>query len=87
MEKEKQALMGLFENIENVQIYGINFTKATYKDKNIIIALAGIGKVNAAHTTTLLIEHYYKLNSYFMTKTFLNRISRLDLKNLMLLWT
>ncbi len=58
MEKEKQALMNLFENIENVQIYGVNFTKATYKDKNIIIALAGIGKVNAAHTTTLLIEHF-----------------------------
>lgn len=58
MEKEKQALMNLFENIENVNIHGINFTKASYQDKNIVLALAGIGKVNAAHTTTLLIEHF-----------------------------
>lgn len=58
MEKEKQALMNLFENIEEVNIHGITFTKATYNDKLIVLALAGIGKVNAAHTTTLLIEHF-----------------------------
>lgn len=58
MEKEKQALMNLFENIENINIHGITFTKANYKDKTIVLALAGIGKVNAAHTTTLLIEHF-----------------------------
>ena len=58
MEKEKQALMNLFSNIEDVKIHGITFTKATYNNKNIVIALAGIGKVNASHTTTLLIEHF-----------------------------
>ena len=58
MEKEKQALMNLFENSTDVLIHGKLFTKTTYKGHNIVIALAGIGKVNAGLTTTLLIEHF-----------------------------
>lgn len=58
MEKEKQALMNLFEKSNDVLIHGKLFTKTTYKGHNIVIALAGIGKVNAALTTTLLIEHF-----------------------------
>lgn len=58
MEKEKQALMNLFGESKDVLIHGKLFTTTTYKNHNIIIALAGIGKVNAALTTTLLIEHF-----------------------------
>lgn len=58
MEKEKQALMNLFSESNDVLIHGIKFTTTTFNKHNIVIALAGIGKVNAAHTTTLLIEHF-----------------------------
>ncbi len=58
MEKEKQALMNLFEDSTCLTIHGINFTKTKYQEHEIVIALAGIGKVNAALTTTLLIEHF-----------------------------
>lgn len=58
MQKEKQALMNLFGSCTDINIHGVSFTKTTYKNLNIVIALAGIGKVNAALTTTLLIEHF-----------------------------
>ena len=58
MEKEKQALMSLFEESTCETIHGRTFTKTKYKNHEIVIALAGIGKVNAALTTTLLIEHF-----------------------------
>ena len=58
MEKEKQALMSLFSDCYEKIIQGIKFTISKYKEKDVIIALAGIGKVNAAITTMLMIEHF-----------------------------
>lgn len=58
MEKEKQALMRLFEKSTIEVIRGIEFTKTTYQGNDIVIALAGIGKVNAALTTAMLVEHF-----------------------------
>lgn len=37
---------------------GITFTTGTLEGRRVVVAKAGIGKVNAAMTTTLLIEHF-----------------------------
>ena len=58
MDCEKQALMGMFGNYEEEVIHGKVFTKAKYLNHDIFIVLAGIGKVNAAMATTLLIDKY-----------------------------
>ena len=39
-------------------IEGIRFVSGKLSGKNVVIAFTGIGKVNAAMTTTLLIEHF-----------------------------
>lgn len=40
------------------QIEGIRFVTGTLHGRNVVVAWTGIGKVNAAMTTTLLIEHF-----------------------------
>jgi adenosylhomocysteine nucleosidase len=40
------------------QIEGIRFVTGTLHSRNVVLAWTGIGKVNAAMTTTLLIEHF-----------------------------
>ena len=40
------------------QIEGIRFVTGRMHDKNVVVVWTGVGKVNAAMTTTLLIEHF-----------------------------
>ena len=40
------------------QIEGIRFVTGRLHDRNVVVVWTGIGKVNAAMTTTLLIEHF-----------------------------
>jgi len=40
------------------QIEGIRFVAGKLHGKNVVVAWTGVGKVNAAMTTTLLIEHF-----------------------------
>jgi len=40
------------------QIEGIEFMSGRFRDRPIVIAWTGVGKVNAAMTTTLLLEHF-----------------------------
>jgi adenosylhomocysteine nucleosidase len=40
------------------QIEGIRFVTGKLHDRNVVVAWTGVGKVNAAMTTTLLIEHF-----------------------------
>ena len=58
MDCEKQALMGMFGKYTEETIHGKVFTKTTYLNHDIVIVLAGIGKVNAAMATTLLVDKY-----------------------------
>ena len=46
------------ERKEETKICGVKFTTGFYKDRKIVFAESGIGKVNAAVITTLLIEHF-----------------------------
>ena len=40
------------------KIMGINFIKGEFAGRQIVLAFTGIGKVNAAMTTTLLLDHF-----------------------------
>ena len=47
------------------QIEGIRFVAGKLHGRNVVVAWTGVGKVNAAMTTTLLIEHFKPGNIIF----------------------
>ena len=48
----------IMKNIENKEIYELNFFKGTINDKNVVLVEAGVGKVNAARVTQILIDNF-----------------------------
>ena len=46
-------------------IAGLRFTEGTLNGRKVVVALTGIGKVNAAITTTLTIEHFHPVELLF----------------------
>ena len=58
MEKEAQGIIQGFSNVFTEQYKGKSFTIGKIGDKEVVLALAGIGKVNATYATTLMIERY-----------------------------
>ena len=58
MKEEIEMIISKMEEIEEVHFGIRTFYVGTYNDKEIVIVQAGIGKVNAAVTTTLLIENF-----------------------------
>lgn len=56
--EEIEYLEAQMENGQEVIIDGLRFMKGTISDKPVIIGISGIGKVNAAMTTTLVIHHF-----------------------------
>ena len=70
------AILGAFEreitlledkliDTQEQRIEGIKFVSGKLSGKRVVIAFTGIGKVNAAMTTTLLIEHFKPDNVIF----------------------
>ncbi|MEO6547770.1 MAG: 5'-methylthioadenosine/adenosylhomocysteine nucleosidase [Ferruginibacter sp.] len=55
---EMALLQKQLENRKDTSIQHILFTKGTLSGRAVVLAQTGIGKVNAAITTTLLIEHF-----------------------------
>jgi adenosylhomocysteine nucleosidase len=45
-------------DMENAQFLGISFTTGTLEGRKIVLAETGVGKVNAAVATALLLEHF-----------------------------
>ncbi|MGM7721036.1 5'-methylthioadenosine/S-adenosylhomocysteine nucleosidase [Metabacillus sp. Hm71] len=58
MEEEVTILREKLENREQADIAGSEFTKGTYKGIEVVLLKSGIGKVNAAMSTTLLLDRY-----------------------------
>ena len=58
MQEEMQEIQKLMKNISNKEIYGLNFIEGKISDKTIILVEAGVGKVNAARTTQILIDKF-----------------------------
>lgn len=55
---EVEYLLSIATNKTEKTIQQIRFTEGELNGKKVVIAQTGIGKVNAAITTTLMIEHY-----------------------------
>lgn len=58
MEQEVELLREEIENAETTIIANSEFTVGTYKNHEVILLKSGIGKVNAAMTTTILLNEY-----------------------------
>ena len=55
---EVEMLEGKLADSQEQRIEGIRFVIGKMKDRPVVVAQSGVGKVNAAMTTTLLIEHF-----------------------------
>ena len=56
--QEVALLQGMLTEAKSQEIEGIEFITGRIGDKPVVLAWTGVGKVNAAMTTTLLLEHY-----------------------------
>ena len=58
MEEEKNAVKNIMKDLELEEIYELDFFKGKINDKKCILVQSGVGKVNAARTTQILIDKY-----------------------------
>lgn len=56
--KEMTAIKNTMKNIEEEKIYDLNFIKGFIENKECVLVECGVGKVNAARTTQILIDKY-----------------------------
>ena len=59
MEAEVELLRATLENATSETIANSEYTQGTYKGKDVVLLKSGIGKVNAAMSTTILLEKYH----------------------------
>lgn len=59
MEEEVELLRATLENATSETIANSEYTQGTYKGKDVVLLKSGIGKVNAAMSTTILLEKYH----------------------------
>ena len=62
---EITLLLGKVENKKESIVGGLSFTEGKLDGRPVVVALTGIGKVNAAITTTLVIEHFHPTEILF----------------------
>lgn len=58
MEEEVQILRGDMKNTATENVVGCEFTEGLLGGKEVVLLKSGIGKVNAAMSTTILLERY-----------------------------
>lgn len=58
MEEEVELLRKSLENAQAETIANCEFTTGTYQGQEIVLLKSGIGKVNAAMSTTILLQHF-----------------------------
>ena len=58
MEEEKEAILNDLENLEIKEINDLRFYKGKINKKECIIVQSGVGKVNAARTTQILLDNF-----------------------------
>lgn len=58
MKEELDKLLKYLSNKEEINVKGINIYKGNINNKECVIALSGVGKVNAARTTQIIIDNY-----------------------------
>lgn len=55
---EMSAIKNTMLNVSEEKIYNLNFIKGTIENKNCVLVECGVGKVNAARTTQIMIDKY-----------------------------
>ena len=58
MEEEMQEIEKLMQEKEEQKIYELNFIKGKINNTYVVLVEAGVGKVNAARTTQILIDNF-----------------------------
>lgn len=58
MNEEMQEIKNIMTNIKENKIYNLNFFEGNIFSKECVLVECGIGKVNAARTTQILIDNY-----------------------------
>lgn len=58
MQEEMQEIRKIMQNIEEVKKYELTFFKGKIHEKNIVLVEAGVGKVNSARVTQILIDNF-----------------------------
>ena len=58
MEEEVTILRNKMENVKKEVIAGCEYNAGTLEGKEVILLKSGIGKVNAAMSTTILLEKF-----------------------------
>lgn len=58
MEEEKNAVYKLMKDIELEESYELDFYKGKIQGKRCILVQSGVGKVNAARTTQILVDNF-----------------------------
>ncbi len=57
MKEELEAVLKNMESINEYKIFDLNFYECKYKDKECVLVESGIGKVNAARCTQIIIDN------------------------------
>lgn len=58
MQEEMQEIKKIMTEIEEKEVYELTFFKGKINNKNIVLVESGVGKVNAARTTQILIDNF-----------------------------
>lgn len=58
MQEEMSEIKKIMNNVQEKTIYELKFYEGTINNKNIVLVKSGVGKVNAARTTQVLIDNY-----------------------------
>lgn len=56
MQEELEEIIKIMKDIEEKEIYGISFINGKIEDTKVVVVKSGVGKVNAARTTQILID-------------------------------
>lgn len=58
MDEEVELLLAGMQGAETVEKAGIRYYKGTYSQQNVVVCKSGVGKVNAAVTTQILVDSF-----------------------------
>lgn len=58
MQEEMNEIENIMKNTNSIEIFGLTFVKGIINKSEVILVEAGVGKVNAARTTQILIDNF-----------------------------
>ncbi len=58
MDEEREAIVKIMTDVKVEQIYNLKFLRGKIQDKNCVLVKSGVGKVNAARTTQVMLHNF-----------------------------